>query len=327
MGWIMVLVFVLVLVAMLVGVLVQRNRCLRLEQALEEGRRREAAAAEREVIYGRLLPGKLLQLFQQGEPEKLRIGEEKSVRAAVLAYNIPGFERIVRQQSAEEIFDFVNKNLGLVVPCILYQEGEIDEYVDAGLSAFFLNAPERALRSAVSVCEALSQSGSREIYSIGLTYGDVMVGMVGHEKRFGTLTISETTGLADFLQELAVRYRARILITGSLKQQIPDFDKSYNSRYLGDIFLKSSRLTEELYDVYDGDEPVDKNGKRKTRLIFQEGVELFQHKKFQDARLHFIEVLKVNRMDGAAKEYLYLCNRYIANKDSGEDKPTYLDVY
>lgn len=327
MDWIMVLVFLLVLVVMLVGGLVQRNRCLRLEQALEEGRRREEEAAEREVIYGRLLPGKLLQLFQQGEPEKLRIGEEKSVRAAVLAYNIPGFERIVRQQSAEEIFDFVNKNLSLVVPCILYQEGEIDEYVDAGLSAFFLNAPERALRSAVSVCEALSQSGSREIYSIGLTYGDVMVGMVGHEKRFGILTISETTGLAEFLQELAVRYRARILITGSLKQQIPDFDKSYNSRYIGDIYLKASRLTEELYDVYDGDDPVDKNGKRKTKLIFQKGVEMFKNKNFQDARLHFIEVLKVNRMDGAAKEYLYLCNRYIANKDSGEDKPTYLDVY
>ena len=323
-----VLVFVsVVLVAMLAGMLVQRNRCLRLEQALEEGRRREEAAAEREVIYGRLLPGKLLQLFQQGEPEKLRIGEEKSVRAAVLAYNIPGFERIVRQQSAEEIFEFVNKNLGLVVPCILYQEGEIDEYVDAGLSAFFLNAPERALRSAVSVCEALSHAGSREIYSIGLTYGDVMVGMVGHEKRFGTLTISETTGLAEFLQELAVRYRSRILITGSMKQQIPDFDKSYNSRYIGNLYIKASRITEELYDVYDGDEPVDKNGKRKTKLIFQKGVELFQNNNFQDARLHFIEVLKVNRMDGAAKEYLYLCNRYIANKDSREDKPTYLDVY
>ena len=313
--------------AMLGCFLVQRYRCFKLSRLLEESRCREEAAQKRECIYAAMLPNKLLGLFQQGELEKLRIGEEKSVRAAVLSYNIPDFARIVRQQSAEEIFSFVNKILSLVVPGILYQEGEIDEYVDAGLSAFFLDDPERALRSAVSVCEALNQAGVRESYSIGITYGDVMVGMVGHEKRFGTLTISETTGLAEFLQELAVRCRARILITGSLKRQIPGFDQSYNSRYLGNIYLKTARLTEELYDVYDGDESVDKNGKRKTRLLFENGVELFQNKNFHDARLHFIEVLKANRMDGAAKEYLYLCNKCIAGEDLGAGMPPYLDIY
>lgn len=317
----------IVMGAMLAGLLVQRKKCLRISKELDESRSREEEAVRRVLVYNRLLPGQLLGLFQQGEPEKLRIGEEKSVKAAVLSFNIPGFERIIRQQSAEEIFSFVNRILSLVVPCILYQEGEIDEYVDAGLSAFFLDMPERALRSAVSVCEALSQADVGEIYSIGLTYGDVMVGMVGHEKRFGTLTISETTGLAEFLQELAVRCRARILITGGMKRQIPDFDQNYNSRYLGNLYLKAANVQEELYDVYDGDEPADKNGKRKTRLLFEQGVELYQNRKFQEARLHFIEVLKANRMDGAAKEYLYLCNRYLAKQDSGEELPSCLDVY
>ena len=315
------------LVVLLICFLIQRRRNLRLMQSLEDSRRREEIAGRRESVYYCLLPGRLLELFHQGDLDKLRIGEQKSVRAAVLSYNIPGFDRIVRQLSAEEIFSFVNNILSLVVPCILHQEGEIDEYVDAGLSAFFLNTPEQALRCAVSVCEALNQAGIQEMYSIGLTYGDVLVGIVGHEKRFGTLTISETTGLAEFLQELAVRYRARILITGSMKRQIPDFDKSYNSRYLGNIYLKTARHTEELYDVYDGDEPMDKNGKRKTRLLFKKGVELFQNKNFHDARLHFIEVLKANRMDGAAKEYLYLCNRCISEENIGEGTPPYLDVY
>ena len=317
-----IVLITLMLTVVLVVCLIQRSKCHKLSRALEESRQREATAKERELVYAAMLPGKLLGLF-----EKLKIGGEKSVRAAVLSYNIPGFDRIVRQQSAEEIFSFVNRILSLVVPCILYQEGEIDEYVDAGLSAFFLNAPERALCSAISVCEALDQAGVRELYSIGLTYGDVMVGMVGHEKRFGTLTISETTGLAEFLQEMAVRYRARILITGSFKRQIPDFDKIYNSRYLGNIYLKTAKMIEELYDVYDGDESVDKNRKRKTRLLFEKGVDLFQNKNFHDARLHFIEVLKANRMDGAAKEYLYLCNRYISEEDSGEVIPSYLSVY
>ena len=305
----------------------ERYQHHKISELLEESRRREETAEKRTRIYGQLLPDKLLMLLQKGEPENLRIGEEKSMRAAVLFYNTPGFAEIVRKQSAEEVFSFVNGILSLVVPCILYQEGEIKEYVDAGLSAFFLHDPERALRAAVSVCEALSQAGVRKPYSIGLTYGEVMVGIVGHEKRFGILTISETTGLAEFLQELAVRYRVKILVTGSLRQQIPNFDKIYNSRYLGNIYLKTVRVNEELYDVYDGDEPTDKNGKRKTRLLFEQGVELFQNKNYQDARQHFIEVLKANRMDGAAKEYLYLCNTCIADKDSEKDEPHYLAVY
>ena len=307
--------------------LLRRRRHLKLSKLLEESRRREEIAGKRERIYGQLLPDKLFLLFQKGEPENLRIGEEKSIRAAVLFYNVPGFAEKIRKQSAEEVFSFLNGMLSLVVPCILHQEGEIKEYVDAGLSAFFLLDPERALRAAVSVCEAINQAGVREPYSIGLTYGEVMVGIVGHEKRFGILTISETTGLAEFLQELAVRYRAKILVTGSLRQQIPDFDKNYSSRYLGNIYLKAIGINEELYDVYDGDEPADKNGKRKTRLLFEQGVELFQNRNYQDARQHFIEVLKANRMDGAAKEYLYLCNGCIADEDSKKDEPHYLAVY
>lgn len=322
-----IIVLIFLAAALLICFLMQRRRNLRVMQSLEESRRREELAGRRECVYCCLLPGRLLDLFQQGELDKLRIGEQKSVKAAVLSYNIPGFDRIVRQMSAEDIFRFVNSILSLVVPCILYQEGEIDEYVDAGLSAFFLNNPERALRCAVSVCESLNQAGIKEMYSIGLTYGDVLVGIVGHEKRFGILTISETTGLAEFLQELAVRYQARILITGSMKRQIPDFEKSYNSRYLGNIYLRTARHTEELYDVYDGDEPMDKNGKRKTRLLFKNGVDLFQNKNYHDARQHFIEVLKANRMDGAAKEYLYLCNRCISEENTGENIPPYLDVY
>lgn len=305
----------------------ERCKNLKISELLEESRRREEMAGRRERIYAHLLPAKLFLLFQKGGSEKLKLGEEKSIRAAVLFYNIPGFAEKVRKQSAKDVFSFVNEMLSLVVPCILYQEGEIKEYVDAGLSAFFLREPEKALRAAVSVCEALNQAGVREPYSIGLTYGEVMVGIVGHEKRFGILTISETTGLAEFLQELAVRYRAGILVTGSLRKQIPDFDKNYNSRYLGNIYLRAVGASEELYDVYDGDEPTDKNGKRKTRLLFEQGVELFQNKNYQDARQHFIEVLKANRMDGAAKEYLYLCNGCIADKDSGKDEPPYLAVY
>lgn len=128
------------------------------------------------------------------------------------------------------------------------------------------------------------------------------------------------------MQEKANEYGARILISGSMKKQIPGFEKHYNSRYLGYIWLKAAGAAENLYDVYDGDELESRNAKRKTKILFEKGVELFQKRRFYDARLYFIEVLKANRMDGAAKQYLYLCNQYQAEDDFPETR-VYLEVY
>ena len=117
-------------------------------------------------------------------------------------------------------------------------------------------------------------------------------------------------------------------MSGSLKEQIPDFERNYSSRYLGQIYLRAADQTEELYDVYDGDSVEDKNGKRRTRLLFEKGVEFFQQRRFYDARLHFIEVLKANRMDRAAKEYLYLCSRYLGEDEKEQEHaPVYLEVF
>ncbi len=301
-----------------------------LSKTLRESEEKLKEAGRREELYDAMLPKRLFGLLQDGNLNALQIGAEKSVRAAVLSINIDGFDTIVRQKDAAGIFSFVNRILSLAVPCILYQEGEIDKFVRAGFLAFFLNSPERALKAAVSVCEALNEAGIEEEYTIGLSYGDVKVGVAGHERRFGIMTVSDTTGLADFLQELAPKYRTRILISGSLKEQIADFEKNYNGRYLGSIYRKATGETEDLYDVYDGDEAADKNGKRKTRLLFETGVDLFQKKKYYDARLHFIEVLKANRMDGAAKEYLHLCDQYLqdaSGEEMQENSFSYLEIY
>lgn len=290
---------------------------------------KEAAARQKKSdIRDAMLPLGLLRLFEKGELSSPRLGEEKKVRAAVLSFNVSGFPELIRSRTPAEIFGYVNGILQDVVPQVLYQEGEIDKYVDAGLTAFYMGEPSRALQSAVSVCEALEQNNEEKNYSIGLSYGDVLAGLAGHEKRLGVLTISETTGIAEFLQETAFKYGSRILMSGSLKEQIPDFEKKYNSRYLGKIYLRTADQTEELYDVYDGDSVEDKNGKRRTRLLFEKGVDFFQERRFYDARLHFIEVLKANRMDRAAKEYLYLCSRYLSLDEKEQmNAPVYLEVF
>lgn len=321
------LFFLMLLLGAVIGGLWLRHINRKLNRQIKKMALETEEIQRRTALQEAMLPSQLLSLFQNGDLEKVRLGEQKGITAAVLSFNLPDFTKWIRTKTAEEIFDNINHVLDQVVPCVLYQEGEIDRFEDAGLKAFFLKNPERALSAAISICEAMDRDEEiKADFSIGLSYGDVMIGVVGDEKRFGTLTISETTGVAEFLQEQAGQYGARMLVTGSMKQQISGFEKKYNSRYIGNIRMKAAGITEELYDVYDGDAPTDKNAKRKTKILFEKGVRLFQEKKFYDARLHFIEVLKANRMDGAAKKYLYLCNCYQEGNDDKEEN-TYLEVY
>ena len=81
----------------------------------------------------------------------------------------------------------------------------------------------------------------------------------------------------------------------------------------------------KIYDVFDGDEKDTRNRKRQTKMLFEKGVLLFSEQNYQEARQHFIEVLKTDRMDKAAKEYVYLCEWYL--NESEEKKNVYIECY
>ena len=113
-------------------------------------------------------------------------------------------------------------------------------------------------------------------------------------------------------------YGARILITHLVYQQIADFEKQYHARYLGNIYVSASDTMERIYDVYDGDSEEEFYYKELTKSLFEQGVELFIARKFYEARLVFVEVLKQYRKDKASKEYLYRCDRFYKSEDKNE---------
>ena len=81
------------------------------------------------------------------------------------------------------------------------------------------------------------------------------------------------------------------------------------------MYLRANDTLERIYDVYDGDAEEDFYQKELTRPLFEQGVELFVAKKFYEARLVFVEVLKQYRRDRAAKAYLYRCDKYYKSAD------------
>lgn len=104
-------------------------------------------------------------------------------------------------------------------------------------------------------------------------------------------------------------YGAGILITGSAAKEIPDFEKLYHSRFLGFLKIRSLDMTEQIYDVFDGDEEEIRHMKMATKQTFENGVRFYSAGLYSLARSSFVEVLKQFRRDDAAREYLFRCNQ------------------
>ena len=206
--------------------------------------------------------------------------------------------------------------------------GKLLSITGSGISAMFGDDIDSALQCAVTVCQETESEDCRNIFGelrIGIDYGTICVGIVGYKNFSMPLVVSEKMDTAVFLSEIAQTYNSRILITGGAAAISKDFQSRYNVRRLGLLYSRANDLCEDFYDIFDGDKTDDKYNKMRSRLFFETGVDLFQKNSFLEARSYFIELLKFDRNDAAARQYVFRCDRCISNEASDDEKK-YLEI-
>lgn len=272
--------------------------------------------------YQKFVPPETFQILDKSSIVDVRLGDQARTGLSILSMEPVGFQEVTRDMTSERMFRYINGILEETVPAVLGEGGTIERFEKAGLCSFYRNSSEHALKSALSASESLRKSGKK--LSAGIAQGPVMIGIAGHQDRMDMISISEQTRISEFLMETAEKYHASVLISGNAAAQIPNLEHAYHCRFLGYLKLTVSGRLEGIIDVYDSDEPEERKFKQMTKDMFEQGVKQFSGKNYEDARQSFIEVLKQYRKDGAAREYLYRCNRYIQQP---EDEPeAYLEV-
>ena len=276
----------------------------------------------------------LLELFDIAKVDELLSDDckkTKKLQAVIVNANIAGFEEMIRERKVDEVYEIINETLSCCIPAIYEHGGIIDHFQDAGVLALFVEQKEEALKAAISICENMMQEATKEDYrnfSIALSYGTVMAGIVGDKERLSILTLSSYAGLGAFLQRQAPLYYATILATQHYIRSIKGFEQNYNYRLLGYFYVKAVNQLEAIYDVFDGDTANIRNKKRKTKMLFEKGVTLFIEREFLQARSYFIEVLKADRNDLAAREYVFLCDKYAAlSPEEQQNVKIYIEYY
>lgn len=247
----------------------------------------------------------------------IRLGDQVQQNMTVLVANLRDFRQLSRTLTPKENFDFMNSFLKRFGPLVRQEDGLISKYSGAGFMALFPGYPEAAIRAAVAIRQELSRynearqrSGFAPVdIGIAVHKGPLMMGIIGEEMRWEGNVISDDVQRTALLEQITDTLGCYVLVTRDFFGQLRDPER-YGHRSLGRIRPEGMEEAVELIDVYEGDPEPLRKAKERTKALFERGLLLCQEGRFFDARETFVEVLKLNRLDKAAKLYFYLCDEY-----------------
>lgn len=276
----------------------------------------EAYMADLELLrrkYAAFVPQEELRLMGRRDVREAALGDEAELVSSLLAVREDGGSR-------EELFDFVNGFLSWQLPAIKERGGMVHRFEGTGMECLFPESPAAALDSAVSLLQRMEGC----VFRMGLSYGQVRLGILGEASRASVVMVSEQEGLAWFLVEKAKEYDAALLATSRFYQQAGGEATGYHCRILGYIYLRFSGRLELVFQVLDGERREQRLLKERTKERFEAGVRAFMAGGFVEARRLFILVLEENERDLAARRYVRLCQDYMDGKRQGR---ACLDIY
>jgi adenylate cyclase len=265
----------------------------------------------------RFVPREFLQLLRKESILDVQLGDNIEGEMTVLFTDIRGFTTLSEKMSPEDNFKFINAFLSRMAPAISANHGFIDKYIGDAIMALFSRSADDAVKAGIEMLEKLSRYNlTRQrperppLYiGIGINTGSMMLGTVGGNKRMEGTVISDSVNLASRLERLTKRYQASLLIShhtfGKLEKT-----HEYDFRLIDRVQVRGKSTLVGVYEIFDADEENLRQGKLKTKSMFEEAVFHYHSNSLEKAETLFHQCLKANPEDPVSKIYLTRCANY-----------------
>ena len=206
--------------------------------------------------------------------EKLNIplNEQKMV---ILFSDIRGFTSLSENMLPYDVVHILNRYFLLMGEIIVKHNGYIDKYIGDGMMALFgvhknKSAEELCFEAVSSGLEMLKELKTLNIYleknfninfsiGIGIHYGEVILGSIGHPKQMQLTVIGDSVNTASRVESACKSYHESLLISESVYRHIQDKIKSVKSY---NVKLKGKQ---GIYKRYAPMVEIHKNKKRAKR--------------------------------------------------------------
>ncbi len=214
----------MLLVVGALAAVVWRSRRLVIDQA--------ASARERANLARYFPPTIVDQLAELDQP----LGIVRSQPVAVMFADIVGFTRLAERQEPAVIVALLRRFHGLMERAIFDHDGTLDKFLGDGVMCTFgtpaagpsdaANAFRcaRAMVAAIDVWNGeRSAAGEPPIrLSIGIHYGEVVLGDIGSERRLEFAVLGDVVNVASRLEESTRELASQVVVSDDLVRQARD---------------------------------------------------------------------------------------------------------
>lgn len=238
--------------------------------------------------------------------------------ATVLFSDIRDFTTISESLGAEETVKLLNEYFTLMVDCIQNEGGMLDKFIGDAIMAVFGNPfphdddPDRALRSAIGMMNALTELNQKRIerglpiidHSLGLNTDKIVAGNIGSNKRMDFTVIGDGVNLASRIESLCKHYGARILISEFTYERLKS---TYRVRPMDKVIVKGKNKAVSIYEVLDFYDKSVFPHQIDVINHFNNGIELYNSAHWDKAISSFEAALKLHPKDKPSKVYIDRC--------------------
>jgi len=190
---------------------------------------------------------------------ELKLGGERKT-AAVFFSDIRSFTAISENLQPEEVVDFLNEYMSVMVDCVNKTNGVVDKFIGDAIMAVWGtpisrgNDTANAVEGALMMREALKKfnkgrgSAKKPVINIGcgINTGPVLAGQIGSHDRMEYTVIGDTVNLASRIESLNKPFCTDILISSDSYNLVKDI---YLCEPMEKISVKGKKDPQQIYAV------------------------------------------------------------------------------
>ncbi|MEM9003265.1 MAG: AAA family ATPase [Cyanobacteria bacterium P01_F01_bin.86] len=260
--------------------------------------------------YERFVPRQFLKLLGKDSITEVELGDSVKQDMSILFADIRDFTTLSEKMSPEDNFRLINAYLSRMDGVIAEHNGFIDKYIGDALMALFSGPADDAILAGIAMLEALKVYNEERVQSnyqplrigIGINTGSLMLGTVGGLNRMDGTVISDAVNLASRMEGLTKFYGTPLLISSHTFMSLKNYSQYY-FRIIDRVKVKGKTESVTVYEIFNNDEPALRDAKMRTKMMFEEGILLYNNKRFNEAYRCFDECFAYNPDDHIALSY------------------------
>ncbi len=256
------------------------------------------------------------------------LGGQSSL-ATVLFSDIRNFTSMTERLGPPDTVALLNDFFTVMVDCIQGEGGMLDKFIgDACMAEFGIPLPhpddeDRAVRAAIAMHHELYKFNRLRVslgrppirIGIGINTDFVVSGNIGSPKRMDYTVIGDGANLASRLEGACKEYGTGILVSESTFVRLRGH---YQAREIDQVVFQGKSKPTRVFEILDHDTAETSQTTVAVLESFNEGLQLYRQRKWDDAISAFQSVLKLKPTDPTSAMYVKRCE-YLKTKPPAQD--------